>query len=445
MKTLLVAAALRSPSPPTADAATWKQVTADGGANIDQVGRVRTADGVLHVVWHKDGDLFHTAIGAEREGRARRRRSSRAGPATRTPRIVAVPGGLRAFWGGDPLDRPERAQPGPEHGVLARRRRVLAAAAGLGRPARLAVLRERRERGDAPERDDAAGAGGDARHVGARGAGPGDAELQLPGRRQLRLLPGDRRGRERDGDDGVVLEREARRGVLAQGVNADGSPAGPVLTMPGIAGDGRRRDGVAHADRRAGEERRVLRRLRARLSDRRTRCGCGSVGATSATLLDRTEAQHAGRARGGRQGTDLGRLERRHVRRAAGARGALEPEGDDVRPAGRPRARSRTRTHIYRSTRTRPARRSTCWRCSGSARRRAARRSSRAMQPGLTLKATQVERRDDVHGHRRGRAGEGREGQVRGRSGRTNAKGRVTLTGARARRPRPRRATRTRS
>jgi hypothetical protein len=38
-------------APPAADAAVWRQVTASGGASIDQVGLVRTSDGVLHVAW----------------------------------------------------------------------------------------------------------------------------------------------------------------------------------------------------------------------------------------------------------------------------------------------------------------------------------------------------------------------------------------------------------
>jgi hypothetical protein len=53
----------------SAGAATWKQVTAPGGSNIDQVSLVRTADGVLHVGWRAQTSpttdaLYHTAISA---------------------------------------------------------------------------------------------------------------------------------------------------------------------------------------------------------------------------------------------------------------------------------------------------------------------------------------------------------------------------------------------
>jgi len=54
---IALAAALILVRAPAAHAATWKPVTAAGGAGIDEVGHVRTADGVLHAVGHTDGDL----------------------------------------------------------------------------------------------------------------------------------------------------------------------------------------------------------------------------------------------------------------------------------------------------------------------------------------------------------------------------------------------------
>ena len=53
----------------SARAAAWKQVTATGGGNIDQVALLRTPDGTLHVAWHERSgsnteDLMHTAITA---------------------------------------------------------------------------------------------------------------------------------------------------------------------------------------------------------------------------------------------------------------------------------------------------------------------------------------------------------------------------------------------
>jgi hypothetical protein len=96
---LILAAALLLAAAPGAQAAGWKQVTAPGGANIDQISPVRTADGVLHVAWKKDGDLFHTAIGPD--GKLRATSSIVTGWAsTSDPALTAVPGGLRAIWGG---------------------------------------------------------------------------------------------------------------------------------------------------------------------------------------------------------------------------------------------------------------------------------------------------------------------------------------------------------
>jgi hypothetical protein len=80
-------------------AAPGAEVTASGGSNIDQVSPVRTADGVLHVAWKKDGDIFHTAIGPD--GKLRATSPIATGWAsTSDPALTVVPGGLRAIWGG---------------------------------------------------------------------------------------------------------------------------------------------------------------------------------------------------------------------------------------------------------------------------------------------------------------------------------------------------------
>jgi hypothetical protein len=92
-------AALVVAVPASASADTWKQVTASGGSSIEQVSYVRTPDGVLHVAWHKGGDLVHTAILAN--GKVGASSPMQTGWASvADPAIVAVPGGLRAFWGG---------------------------------------------------------------------------------------------------------------------------------------------------------------------------------------------------------------------------------------------------------------------------------------------------------------------------------------------------------
>jgi hypothetical protein len=110
---VLAAAVLALAAAPTAKAATWKQLTSDGGANIDQVALLRTGDGVLHVVWHKrtgptTDDLLHTAIAAS--GKIGATTPVQSGWATiGNAGLSTIPGGgIRAFWGGlrstDPND-----------------------------------------------------------------------------------------------------------------------------------------------------------------------------------------------------------------------------------------------------------------------------------------------------------------------------------------------------
>jgi hypothetical protein len=90
---------------PTATAATWKQLTSDGGSSIDQVALLRTSDGVLHVAWHKPTgpnteDLLHTAIAANgKVGATTPVQSGWTGFGNAG--LTTMPGGgIRAFWGG---------------------------------------------------------------------------------------------------------------------------------------------------------------------------------------------------------------------------------------------------------------------------------------------------------------------------------------------------------
>lgn len=89
---------------PAAHAAGWKRVTAPDGTSVDQVGLLRTGDGVLHVAWHhrtgpNTEDLLHTVI--SRDGLIGATRSIQAGWTGFTnPALVAHAGGIRAFWGG---------------------------------------------------------------------------------------------------------------------------------------------------------------------------------------------------------------------------------------------------------------------------------------------------------------------------------------------------------
>jgi hypothetical protein len=86
---------------PSASAAAWKRVTTPDGANTDQVGLARTADGVLHLAWsHPTGsnteDLNHTVI--TRSGRIGATTPIQTGWTGFTnAALVVEAGGLRAF------------------------------------------------------------------------------------------------------------------------------------------------------------------------------------------------------------------------------------------------------------------------------------------------------------------------------------------------------------
>ena len=89
---------------PAAHAAPWKRVTTPDGSSTHQVGLARTADGVLHVAWHhptgpNTEDLLHTAI--SRAGKVGASTPVQSGWTGFTNTALVVdPGGLRAFWGG---------------------------------------------------------------------------------------------------------------------------------------------------------------------------------------------------------------------------------------------------------------------------------------------------------------------------------------------------------
>jgi len=106
MKVRIVAVALlvTACAAPSAHAAGWKQVTTPDGSNIDEVGLLRTGDGVLHVAWHhpsgpNTADLLHTVI--SRTGTVGATTPIQSGwTGITNTALVADPGGIRAFWGG---------------------------------------------------------------------------------------------------------------------------------------------------------------------------------------------------------------------------------------------------------------------------------------------------------------------------------------------------------
>ena len=164
--------------------------------------------------------------------------------------------------------------------------------AGLDRPGRRAGLRQRRERDarcpNGTTLQAWAGTLGTWVHAGLD---PADAEHELHGRdRQLRQLPGDRLRRGRPRDDGVVLQRrgESRRAGPGRQRGRHARRRGD--DDAGQFGDGRRRHGVA--GRRSSRARRTAASTSPTRSATRppNQVRVWRVGASSATLLDRTAA-----------------------------------------------------------------------------------------------------------------------------------------------------------
>src|SRR5918998_2557816 len=101
---VLIAVIAAGAAAPTAAAAPGKRVTTPDGGSTSQVGLARTADGVLHVAWHRPTgpnteDLLHTVI--SRQGRIGATNPIQSGwTGFSVPALVVDPGGLRVFWGG---------------------------------------------------------------------------------------------------------------------------------------------------------------------------------------------------------------------------------------------------------------------------------------------------------------------------------------------------------
>jgi hypothetical protein len=195
VKLLAVAATALALAAP-AQAAAWKRVTTADS----QVAAVRTGDGVLHVVWHDGDDLFHTAIRAG--GKVGATRPIVTGSGVQDPAVVALPDGLQAFWSADDgLDTAFSPDEGTSwqltHGAIA---------AGGGPVSATADLQAW---------------GGTWVHAGEDPStpsvdyGPGSSPQ----------LATNKAGR--------TMMAWLANGVVAQRVNADGTPDGPLMTMPG--------------------------------------------------------------------------------------------------------------------------------------------------------------------------------------------------------------------
>ncbi len=289
MKTLFIAAALTLAAAPAAQAATWKQVTAAGGASIDQVGLTRTSDGVLHVAWHKGPDLSHTAI--SRDGRIGATSPIQSGwTGHMDAALTAVPGGIRAFWGAirsidssDP-NRELNSALSTDEGAswqLTPGSVVPGGAQAYGSDASATTLP------NGTTLQAFAGTLGTWVHSGLDPATPNTNFMAAIGNY------GNYPGLASDAGGRAMMawfsSAEANRGVLAQGVNADGTPSGAVMKMPGssvmIGGGTVSRTPIVARAKNGGF---YVAYAVGYPSSNQVRVW--RVGASSATLLDRTPA-----------------------------------------------------------------------------------------------------------------------------------------------------------
>jgi hypothetical protein len=233
MKRLILAVALLLVAAPAAGAAPWRQVTASGGDSIDQVGLVRTSDGVLHVAWHKDRDLYHTAI--DHRGKIGVTSPIQSGwTGHMDAALTAVPGGIRAVWGAirstdtsDPNQDLNTAL-STDGGVswqLTPGSIIPRGAQAYGSDASATTLP------NGTVLQAWAGTLGTWVHSGLSAATP-NVDYQAP------LGPyGYQPGIASDAGGRAMMawfsSSASRRGVVVQGVNANGSPAGAAMRMPG--------------------------------------------------------------------------------------------------------------------------------------------------------------------------------------------------------------------
>ena len=369
---------------------------------------------MLHVAWHKDRDLAHTAIGAERQGRrddADRRgwarpRGSRAGRGARwhpglLGRASAPPTAARPTRTSTPPCRPTAASRGRCSPARSSRAARSPTASDVARPRCRTARRCRRGRARS-----------------ARGCTRGWTRRRRTTTSRAAIGnygydPGIARTPNGARDAGLVLRTPRPAGVLAQAVNADGSPAGSPLTMPGTHGDGRRPTrGAARRSSRAPRAAASTSRTRSATRPP-TRSACGGSAPRRRSCSTRTEANRRDRDRGGRQGPHVGGLEAtgRSASRGCSQRARTRRPRSSARPST-PARQGRAPTYAVDASATRGARRA---RAFGIGTRRAASTYVTRVRPGLTLTATQARPRDG-HGHRRRRPGEGREGQGRRRS-----------------------------
>lgn len=222
-----------------ADAAPWQRVTTPDGSSTDQVGLVRSGDGVLHVAWHhptgpNTEDLNHTVI--TRTGRIGVTTPIQSGWTGFTnAALVVEPGGLRAFWGGFRTTDSSDPQRETNTALSADGGASWALAPGQVNPSgaqSYASSHAATVRADGSTMQAFAGTLGTWVHVGLSPTTP-----------NYNFMEGYQYGNDpnlaTDATNRTVMawysNASGRLGVLAQDVNADGSPVGGPMTMPDTA------------------------------------------------------------------------------------------------------------------------------------------------------------------------------------------------------------------
>ncbi|HYC81761.1 MAG TPA: hypothetical protein VEB65_08240, partial [Solirubrobacterales bacterium] len=240
VRCLVVAGLLAAYGAAPASAAPWQRVTTPDGSSTDQVGLARSGDGALHVVWHhptgpNTEDLNHTLItSAGRIGATNPIQSGWTGFTNAA--LVVEPGGLRAFWGGfrttDPSDpqRETNTALSPDGGASWA---LQPGQVNPGGAQSYASSHAATVRGDGSTLQAFAGTLGTWVHAGLSPASP-----------NYNFTAGQQYGNDpnlaTDATNRTVMawysNATGRLGVLAQSVNADGSPGSGPLRMPGTGG-----------------------------------------------------------------------------------------------------------------------------------------------------------------------------------------------------------------
>ena len=425
---LLAAAALALLPRLAAHAAGWKQVTASGGANIDEVSPV--ADRGRRAARRLEEGRRPLPHGDRGRWEGRRHVADPVRWAgTSDPAIVAVARRPAGVLGRHP-HRPRRASPTR---TSTPRSRPTAARRGRCRPGTIVPIGAQAYASDTSATTLPGGNTlqawfgtlGTWVHAGLDPATP-NLNFQAPlGGYGYDPEPG--RGRNAGGAMLAWFSNSTgRRACSRRASTRDGSPAAR-RSDAGHDRDGRRPLALAHADRLAAEERRLLRRQRRRLPDR-DRSASGASDRARRRCWTRPGSTPETAVATDSKGRAVGGLDRRRVRRRARDGGALEPRRR--RASARrstPGAAKNAHSALLAST---PARRRGARRdrgCSGSATTSSASTYVTRVLPGLTLAAKRIGTRVTSPSPTPATRSRARRSRPAGKSGKTDSKGRAVL------------------